>query len=869
MKKLLLISVLTLFATGVMFGQTPTDYTVNLGSSSEDPSTKTSLADALTAAGVTDVSSVTSLTINGEMNDADIATLRTLTGMTTLDMTNVTLKEDLKTEGDIQVPNNPFITSESQRAKEYTFTTGLEIVADETHYMTCGIMNATELPAHMFDGMTNLQAITVPSSVTTFGNYCFKDCSALTTVNIPGTVTSLGAYTFYKCTAMTYFEIPASVTSLVGTFMDCSNLETVKIPLPTGLTEINAAFARCRKFNPANFVIPDNVTKIKEYAFYECTSLDNIVLPDNITEFDGYCFCGCKKLQGTVKLSNNLTIVGYEAFKDCEKLDFTGVEDTFLPSGLSLIANEAFLNCKKLTGAITYPAQTNNNNTISDFAFSGTGVTSVTIPEAAGITKIEKSAFEWANITGTLTIPSTVTFLGYGTFAHNPKMSTVTVTGGSTSRDLQIEAWCFYSNESLASVTFGENIANISTALNSFANNEKLEYVTLPASAVLSVGETSFADNPKLTRVDLGTGARVASIAKGGFKNCPLLPDAEVNKLISDLSTINEKVELNSEIFYNCRSLENLIIPANVTDIYKDAFGGNVSLKTIKVSRNPAPYVQTSEVVEGESQDITVFGATVPNDCQIIFESSAHYNIASYRANGEFMRLLTKTLDEDVTEVNWVNQDGADVILQRKMASKWNSVVLPFDCTQEQLVEAFGDGTLAAEFTSSDADKESFRFTVRDGLSNNRPVLLMPAATTSTKTDYTIENVNIVNAAVAPYGDGKYLFNGIYKKTESVVPENSYVSYQNHFVTFGNIRNHSQAFRAWLEPVASSTPAPRLAQAMAIEIAGDDGETTVIGSVQDFTDRQGDHAYYTLDGRRVENPTNGIYIVNGKKVVIK
>lgn len=863
MKKLLLISVLTLFATGVMFGQT----SVDLGSAAN--SNKQSLEAAL---GTTDVSSITSLTIKGEMNDADIAYMRsTLTNLATLDMKEVTLVPDLELKGEDNVPKTPFITSESQKAVEYTFTTGLQIVENKTRYVACGIMNAAELPSHIFDGMTSLQTVSIPSSVTTFGNYCFKDCTALKTVNILETqpLTSLGTYTFYKCTALEHFTIPSTVTSLVGTFMDCTNLKDVTMPLPSGLTEINAAFARCTNFNPANFVIPDNVTKIKEYAFYECTSLNNIVLPDNITEFDGYCFCGCKNLQGTVKLSNNLTIVGYEAFKDCENLDFTGVEGTFLPSGLSLIANEAFLNCKKLTGAITYPAQTNNSNTISDFAFSGTGVTSVTIPEAAGITKIEKSAFEWANITDALTIPSTVTHLGYGTFAHNPKMTSVTVTGGSTSRDLQIEAWCFYTNNSLTSVTFGENIANISTALNSFANNEKLEYVTLPANAVLTVGETSFADNPKLERVDLGTDARVASIAKGGFKNCPLLLNAEVNELISNLSEVEGKVKLNEEVFYNCTSLENLIIPANVTDIYKNAFGGNVSLKTITVSKNSAPYVQTSEVVQGVTQPTTVFGATVPNDCQIFFASDAHNNIASYRANAEFLRLLTKTLDEDVTAVNWVNQDGADVILQRKMASKWNSVVLPFDCTQEQLVEAFGEGTLAAEFTSSNPEKEAFRFTVRSGLANNRPVLLKPKETKSEKTDYTIENVNIVNAAVAPYGDGKYLFNGIYKKTESVVPENSYVSYQNHFVTFGNIRNHSQAFRGWLEPVASSTPAPRLAQAMAIEIAGDDGETTMIDSVQDFTDKQADHAYYTLDGRRVENPTNGIYIVNGKKVVIK
>ncbi len=861
--KALLTSFMMVFVANAMFAQTSTiSITVNNGSKITGTTSQT-FANILSTHSIAP-SNVTSLTISGPMKDGDIATLRTLTNMTTLDMTGVTFVPE--TSGNPAAPVNPFITSDSQKAAEYTYTTGLIIVEKETHYATCGIMNAAELPSHIFDGMTSLQTVSIPSSVTTFGNYCFKDCTALTTVNIPGTVTSLGTYTFYKCTALEQFTIPSGVTSLFGTFMDCSNL--IDVTLPSGLTEINAAFARCTSFNPTKFEIPNSVTKIKEYAFYECTSLDNIVLPDNITEFDGYCFCGCKKLQGTVKLSNNLTIVGYEAFKDCEKLSFTGVEGTFLPSGLSLIANEAFRNCKNLVADITYPAQTNNSNTISDFAFSGTGVTSVTIPEAAGITKIEKSAFEWANITGTLTIPSTVTHLGYGTFAHNPNMTTVTVTGGSTSRDLQIEAWCFYTNNSLTSVTFGEKIANISTALNSFANNEKLEYVTLPANAVLSVGETSFADNPKLTRVELGTDARVASIAKGGFKNCPLLPDAEINKLISNLSVINEKVELNSEIFYNCSSLKNLIIPANVTDIYMNAFGGNVSLNTITVSKNPAPYVQTSEVVQDVTQPTTVFGATVPNDCQIIFASNAHNNIASYRVNAEFLRLLTKTLDEDVTAVNWVNQEGANVILKRKMASKWNSVVLPFDCTQDQLVEAFGEGTLAAEFTSSNAEKEAFRFTVRSDLSNNHPVLLKPAATTSTKTDYTIENVNIVNPSVVPYGDGNYSFTGIYAKTESVVPENSYVSYQNHFVTFGNIKNHSQAFRAWLQPVVYAG-APRFAQAMAIEIADEDGETTMIGNVQDFTDKQTDHAYYTLDGRRVENPTSGIYIVNGKKVVIK
>ena len=60
----------------------------------------------------------------------------------------------------------------------------------------------------------------------------------------------------------------------------------------------------------------------------------------------------------------------------------------------------------------------------------------------------------------------------------------------------------------------------------------------------------------------------------------------------------------------------------------------------------------------------------------------------------------------------------------------------------------------------------------------------------------------------------------------------------------------------------------RVANTSAPELGLDfSGETTGIVNVnrETITNNQ----YYTLDGRRVENPTNGIYIINGRKVVIK
>ncbi len=49
---------------------------------------------------------------------------------------------------------------------------------------------------------------------------------------------------------------------------------------------------------------------------------------------------------------------------------------------------------------------------------------------------------------------------------------------------------------------------------------------------------------------------------------------------------------------------------------------------------------------------------------------------------------------------------------------------------------------------------------------------------------------------------------------------------------------------------------------------GGDGEVTGIGSI-DNGQQSTDNRWYDLSGRRVDNPTKGIYIVNGKKVVVK
>ena len=59
------------------------------------------------------------------------------------------------------------------------------------------------------------------------------------------------------------------------------------------------------------------------------------------------------------------------------------------------------------------------------------------------------------------------------------------------------------------------------------------------------------------------------------------------------------------------------------------------------------------------------------------------------------------------------------------------------------------------------------------------------------------------------------------------------------------------------------------AQAKSFVLEFEDGSTTGIESIESSKNSPEDGVYYDLQGRRVENPTRGVYIVNGKKVVIK
>lgn len=114
--------------------------------------------------------------------------------------------------------------------------------------------------------------------------------------------------------------------------------------------------------------IPSSVTKIGDYAFYNCTNLTSIELPSGVTEIGDYAFYNCTNLS-SLTLPSGVKEIGFSAFYHCKSL--TSVT---IPSGVKDVAPLTFYGCESLR-SINLPSDLKY---ISGEAFKGcTGLTSI------------------------------------------------------------------------------------------------------------------------------------------------------------------------------------------------------------------------------------------------------------------------------------------------------------------------------------------------------------------------------------------------------------------------------------------------------------------------------------------------------------
>ena len=197
----------------------------------------------------------------------------------------------------------------------------------------------------------------IPNRVTSIGDYAFYGCSGLTSVTIPNSVTSIGDSAFEGCGRLIEVYNKSTLSITAGSSSNGyvayyaknvykneggSKLTTDEngyVIYTDGDEKILVAYLGTN----TELVLPSYITKINQYAFYDCTGLTSITIPNSVTSIGGSAFFGCSGLT-SITIPNSVTSIGNYAFAYCK-----GLTSITIPDSVTSIGEHAFRGCTNLT----------------------------------------------------------------------------------------------------------------------------------------------------------------------------------------------------------------------------------------------------------------------------------------------------------------------------------------------------------------------------------------------------------------------------------------------------------------------------------------------------------------------------------------
>lgn len=389
-------------------------------------------------------------------------------------------------------------------------------------------------------------SITIEEGVTSIGNFAFYGCSNLTSISIPEGVITVGEQAFYNCKRLISINIPESLKSIGSdAFANCQQLSEIHISTMQSWLSIEYDSPRSRpnyggsiihlyqkETEITDILVPDDVTDIGDYAFYNCSSISNVTMHDNVIRVGNYAFYGCSSLLD-ITMSDSIESIESYAFYGCSSL--ANIE---IPRGVSQISFWAFGNCK--------------------------AITDIVIPE--GVTKIVSSAFCYCSGLVSITIPDSVTSIGDAVFFNCSKLQNITIPDSVTSMGDSIFLGC----SSLISVTISQNITSIGD--HTFASCSSLETISIPTS-VTSIGNAAFSGCRSLESMTIPQGVTI--LGNQLFSNCESLKNIAIPDGVTSIG---------EQAFSSCSNLLSITIPETMRYIGANAFSGCEKLTDIYIS---------------------------------------------------------------------------------------------------------------------------------------------------------------------------------------------------------------------------------------------------------------------------------------------
>ena len=631
----------------------------------------------------------------------------------------------------------------------------------------------------------------------------------ITKITIPKTVEHIESRCFDECVNMTEFVIEGATD---GT---------------SQLKEIDShAFLNCKKL--ASITLPNSVTYLGENAptsrdggvFEGCESLTSFTFPSSYASrnLPSFTFKECKNLATINWNGYNPKRLNNSAFYNCDKITWSQI-----PQSVEELGSTCFYDCEALTSV-----DLSKIKKMDTGVFWGTPLTSVEWP--AAVTEIPANTF-WAcgKLTTIKGIPGqpgawdNITKIGENAFNMCAALTTIKLPAELKT----IDAQAFRSCDHLATVDYGTKVETIGDG--AFWSTGALKKFFFKGS-VKTLGADAFRESG-LTCVHLKGDM---TIGKEAFMNCTSLKYVEFPATSSATQPLTYVAE---SMFAGCTSLPFITLPSTVTEIKANAFNGCSNLNYVNI------LAETPATLATNAFDNTPKNVYVKASKLSAYQSNADWNTLNLKDTYE-QTLNTKyaTFTHDFP-VDFVAANGRDAM------------------------EAYV-GKSTYKVTQPTKIQKILKMTKSTSIAANEGVIL--AGTPGTTYTY-----RIAESAVAKLADNKVMpvrEDTLLYQTETDGKSN-WTLQSDYKLHLTQDAKTIYCGRAYVHETNETGVQGAKPVVFGLSLDDEDGNnsnnTTGIDSVENKKADE-ENVYYTLSGVRVINPTEkGVYIKNGKKVIIR